>query len=61
MKEEKRRRLFIVRNILNLLFMIIAVVGLVWYFAADRGTGLIIIICSIPLKMTSTVLRLLKP
>ncbi len=60
-KEKNQRKLFILRNVLNLIFMLVATVGLIWYFVGDKNTGLIIIICSIPLKMTSTALRFLKP
>lgn len=59
-KKRKERRMFAIRNTLNLLFMLISIVGVVWTFVGERETGLMIVLCSIPLKMTSTVLRYLK-
>ncbi len=59
-REKRQRKLFKIRNILNLLFMLLAIVGIVWTLVGDREIGWMIIICAIPLKMTSSVLRLLK-
>ncbi len=59
-KAEKQRKLLIIRNIINIIFMLVAVVGMIWTFVGNRETGLMIVLCSIPLKMTSTALRFLK-
>ncbi len=59
-QERMQRRLLIIRNVLNLLFMIIALVGVVWTFVGEREIGLMIVLCAIPLKMTESAIRLLK-
>lgn len=53
-------RLFVVRNVLNALFVLGALVGVVCYLAYDRSVGTYIVICSLPLKFVEAALRLIK-
>ena len=57
--EKKRDRFFIFRNILNILFMIGAIVGVIVYLN-DHDTGTAIVLTSIVLKFTECVLRMMK-
>ena len=53
-------RMFVVRNILNTLFIFGALGGVVCYMKFDRSAGTYIIICSMALKFIESALRLLK-
>lgn len=57
--EKKRDRFFVFRNVLNILFMIGAVVGVIVYLN-DRTTGTAIVLTSIVVKFTECVLRMIK-
>ena len=49
-----------IRNWLNLLFMLVAVIGLIVYFWHSRETGTYIILASFILKFTESGLRMIK-
>jgi len=49
-----------VRNILNILFMVGAIVGLVYYFTGHKETGTYIILVSMVVKFAEATLRMLK-
>lgn len=57
--ENKRDRFFVFRNILNILFMVGAIVGVVIYLN-DHSTGTAIILTAIVVKFTECVLRMMK-
>lgn len=57
--EKKRDRFFVFRNILNILFMVGAIVGVVIYLN-DHSTGTAIILTAIVVKFTECVLRMMK-
>ena len=46
-----------IRNILNIIFMIGAIAGVLIYFYADRPTGTIIILVAMVFKMIESILR----
>ena len=48
------------RNWLNLLFMIGAVVGLIFYFTVSKDTGIYIILIAMAVKFSEATLRMLK-
>jgi len=48
------------RNILNLIFMLTAVVGLIYYFSKSRETGTYIIMASMIIKFIEAGLRMVK-
>lgn len=48
------------RNILNILFMLIMVVGIICWWQVDEGLGYKILIASIPFKLVESVIRMLK-
>jgi archaellum biogenesis protein FlaJ (TadC family) len=59
--EKKRDRFFVFRNVLNILFMIGAVVGVVLYLnSSDHTVATAIILTSIVLKFTECVLRMMR-
>lgn len=58
--QEGRGRYFVVRQILNLLFMVIALVGVGLYLWWNEMSGIIIVIIAMAFKMAECVLRYLK-
>jgi len=57
-EEIKKDKFFKIRNILNIIFMIGAVVGMGFYFFGNRTIGTIIIIIAIVIKLTESSIRL---
>lgn len=55
-----RSRMFMVRNVLNTLFIIGAVAGIVFTLKGERTVGMYIICVSLVLKFVESALRLLK-
>ncbi|MCI6619656.1 MAG: hypothetical protein MSD82_12480 [Prevotella sp.] len=53
-------RFFKVRNILNILFMLGAVVGVLIYFYANRTVGTIVILISMVFKIIESTLRFIR-
>ena len=49
-----------IRNILNIIFMIGAVVGVIWYLTSDKTTGTYIILISMCFKIAESSLRMIK-
>ncbi|MBR5686851.1 MAG: hypothetical protein IKX36_02715 [Prevotella sp.] len=59
--EKKRDRFFVFRNVLNILFMVGAVVGVILYLnSSDHTVATAIILTSIVLKFTECVLRMMR-
>ncbi|MBP3835406.1 MAG: hypothetical protein J6E45_05725 [Prevotella sp.] len=59
--EEKRRDPFLpVRNILNIIFMLLAVVGVIVYLTKHTDTGIIIVLVAMGFKMIECILRFIK-
>lgn len=56
----ERGRMFVVRNVLNILFMLGAIVGVVVILKFDNDTGLYIIGGAMALKFAESALRILK-
>lgn len=60
-QEQKRGIVFVIRQILNVLFMILALVGAVLYWVQDDSMmGIIIIITAVFFKMAECTLRAFK-
>ena len=59
MSYANKGRFFKIRNILNLLFIILAIVGMIVYFQFSGFIGGAILICSIIIKFAESVLRLM--
>lgn len=53
-------RMLRLRNVLNILFMLGAVVGVIYVMKIDRTTGLYIIFGAMALKFVESAIRLLK-
>lgn len=49
-----------IRNCLNLIFMIGAVIGVIWYLTKDRTVGIYIILISMCFKIAESSLRMIK-
>lgn len=58
--EEIKDKLFMVRNIMNLIFILGAVVGLLFYFFWGRETGTFIILISMAFKFFECIFRFIK-
>lgn len=57
--EYEKGRFFKVRNILNIIFIIGAIAGLVWYFTGDKDIAIMIILGAMTFKIVETSLRFL--
>ena len=56
----ERGKFFLLRNILNLIFIIGAIVGMFVYFFRDEEVGIVIVLGSMSFKMCECVIRLIK-
>ena len=52
-------RIKVVRNWLNFLFIIVAIVGLIMYYKVSRDTGIYVILGSMMIKFTESALRMM--
>lgn len=59
-RENKEDRYIVLRNILNIIFMIGAVIGVIVYFKGSQDTGTIIILASMAVKIVECVFRFMK-
>ncbi len=59
-RRQTKDRLFALRNVLNIVFIFVALVGVVCYVAYDRTVGTYIVIGSLPLKFIEAALRLIR-
>ncbi len=48
------------RFVLNVIFMVAAIVGVTWYFVADHYTGTIIVLTGMAFKFIELVIRIFK-
>ncbi len=53
-------RLDVIRNWLNIIFMLGAIVGLLFYFNHHKETGIYIILVSMVIKFAEAALRMFK-
>lgn len=58
--EDERGKFFIIRQILNILFMIIAIVGVYFYIQVNELQGIIVVVIAMAFKMAECVFRYLK-
>ncbi len=59
-QEEKKDRFLWLRNILNTIFMLGAVVGVILYFQYSHHVGTIVILFSMMFKIVECVFRFIK-
>ncbi|MGN0069809.1 MAG: hypothetical protein ACI350_08810 [Prevotella sp.] len=59
-KPKERDRYFKIRNILNIIFMIGAVIGVLWYIYSDRTIGIIVVLSAMVFKMAECCLRFFR-
>lgn len=50
----------VIRNWLNIIFMLGAIVGLCFYFFISRETGIYIILCAMVVKFCESSLRMMN-
>ena len=53
-------RIYYIRQWLNIIFMLGAVVGVIFYFLSDSNTGVIILLTAIVFKFVECVLRVIN-
>lgn len=58
--EERKDRYIVLRNILNLIFMVGAIIGVIVYYKWSHDTGTIIILVSMIFKIVECVSRFMK-
>lgn len=58
MSVSEKGHFFKVRNVLNIIFMLLVVVGALLYFLVSHQVGTIIILIAIVIKVVETILRL---
>lgn len=49
-----------IRNVLNIIFMLTAIVGVIVYISSNKETGMFIVLTAIPFKITESAIRLLR-
>lgn len=59
-QEDKPDKFFMVRNIMNLIFVVGAVIGLLFYFFWSKETGTYIILISMAFKFFECIFRFIK-
>ena len=59
-EDEKQDKYLMLRQILNIIFMLGAVVGVLLYFYHNKTIGTIVIVVAMFFKMVECVFRLLK-
>ena len=59
-REERLHKIKMIRNILNLIFMLMTIAGMAYYFFADKYVGTIIILVAMAFKMVESSMRMLK-
>ncbi len=59
-QEDKPDKFFMIRNILNLIFVLGAVIGLLFYFFWGKETGTFIILISMAFKFFECIFRFVK-
>lgn len=59
-REERQRRIKMIRNVLNLAFMLMAIAGMAIYAFNDKYVGTIIILVAMAFKMVESSMRMLK-
>ncbi len=57
-KDKQPPRYLKLRNILNIIFMVGAIVGLLMYFYGDRFIGTIVIMIAMAIKIAESIIRM---
>ena len=59
-REKVNDKYIVLRNILNIIFMVVALIGVVVYFFGNQNTGTIIILIAMAFKIVECVFRFMK-
>lgn len=57
---KERGKFFMLRNILNIVFIVAAIIGMLVYFFKNESVGTIIVLGAMSVKMCECVIRLIK-
>ncbi len=60
MSYAEKGRFFRVRNVLNIVFILLTIVGMVVFFYSSRYTGGVILIVCVAIKLVECVLRIIR-
>lgn len=60
MHKEDEDKTLKIRNVLNIIFMIVALIGVLYYLFADHQIGIYIILFSMIVKFAESTIRLLN-
>lgn len=58
--QKEKGKFFVLRNILNIVFIIGAIVGMLVYFFKNEEVGIVILLGAMAFKMCECVIRLVK-
>ncbi|MGI6232947.1 MAG: hypothetical protein ACOYJF_08890 [Prevotella sp.] len=56
-RRDEEPRFLKLRNVLNIIFMLGAIVGIIIYFTVGQTPGIIVVLCAMLFKMVESVLR----
>lgn len=59
-REKERGKFFVLRNVLNIIFIVGAVIGMLVYFFKNEDAGTVIVLGAMAFKMCECVIRLVK-
>ncbi len=59
-REKSRNGILVLRNVLNIIFMLVAIAGVITYMTVDKEIGMYIVLVSIPFKITESAIRMLR-
>ena len=59
-KEKERGKHFKLRNVLNIIFMVLAVIGVIIYLMVNDTIGIVVVLFAMVFKMAETVLRMVR-
>lgn len=59
-QEKGGDKYIVLRNILNIIFMVVALIGIIVYFYGNQNTGTIIILIAMAFKIVECVFRFMK-
>jgi hypothetical protein len=59
-RKEPRDRFFTIRQVLNICFILTAIVGVAIYLLSDRTVGLYVVFLAMAIKFSESALRMMK-
>ncbi|MBR6121500.1 MAG: hypothetical protein IKQ05_03805 [Prevotella sp.] len=59
-ENDERDMMFWTRQVLNIIFMLAAIIGVICYVWGDKRTGIFVVLGAMVVKMAESTLRMLK-